>query len=318
MISGVLMNQRNWIYDVFDIPQTSYVDIGNQIREAEADPNVRAIELQVDSGGGQASNMLVDTANLIAATKKPVAAVVGDMAASAAYWLASQANTITLRGAATMVGSIGVAVQMRVSDDVIHIASTEAPNKRPDPRTDTGKTTIRRELDGIHTLFVDAVARGRGVDAGTVNRDFGRGGVLLAAEAIEAGMADSVLSAVPIPAARVKVAAMSTLTLAALRMDHPELVAEIVKAERSRVSAHLMLAEKSGAWSASAEHIKEGREADSEVIAVHTVAAMEKNSVAARVAAEPSAVPATQPSAADGMSDLDRDINATYDAHKRG
>ena len=315
MISGVLLNQRNWIYDVFDIPQTSYVDIANQLRTAEADSNVRAIELQVDSGGGQASNMLVDTANLIHAAKKPVAAIVGDMAASAAYWLASQADTISLRGAATMVGSIGVAVSVRVSDSVVHIASTDAPNKRPDPRTDAGKTVIRRELDALHELFVDAVARGRGVDAETVNRDFGRGGVLLAAEAIEAGMADRALSAVPIPAARVSVAAMSTLTLAAIRMEHPELVAEIVKAERSRVCAHLMLAKTSGAWEAAAEHIKDGREADSEVVAVHTVASMEKLNVAARVAAEPGAVPATQPptSAASG---IEADINAVYDAHQ--
>ena len=306
-INGVLLPQRNRMLDLFGVPQTSYAEIAAHIREAEGSGDIREIEFQINSPGGVAGNGLVDTAELMARMIKPNHAIVGDLAASAAYWLAAQAQTIMLAGAASSLGSIGVAVDLRVSDNQISIASTDAPRKRPDARTAKGQDDIRRELDAIHELFVAAVARGRGVDADTVNQKFGRGGVLLANAAIDAGMADTLLSAGPPVAPR---ATIATMNLETLKREHPEVFAAVlalgVQKERDRVSAHLTLATASGDIAAATAHIAEGREVDSVVTAAHTAAHMNRQTEAARVAAAappivpvPPGAPAPAPTVAD-------------------
>src|ERR1041385_7565054 len=68
---------------------TTYGDIQNQSRIADADPNVRAILLNVNSPGGETDNAF-ETAAVIASLEKPVYAVAATMAYSAAYLLASQ------------------------------------------------------------------------------------------------------------------------------------------------------------------------------------------------------------------------------------
>ena len=275
-IRGFLTSERSRLMDIFGIVHTTYADIEAQVLQAEADDGVRKIEFQVESGGGLAGNALVNAADTIFAARKPTTAVVGDLAASAAYWLASQADEVLLAGQASSVGSIGVAVNVRVNESVVSIASTDAPRKRPDATTDQGKQDIRRGLDPIHKLFVDAVARGRGVSAETVNSDFGMGGTLLAADAVSAGMADRVIRPGAGAAQHGTIAAMDLETL---RQSHPELYAECVgigiSKERSRASAHLTLAEASGEMSASVGHITSGLPvADDAVQASHLAAAI--------------------------------------------
>ena len=273
-IQGFLTKTRNRMMDIFGIPQTSFVDIRQQVRDAEADEAVSSIEFQVNSPGGNAGNQLLETAEAIRSVRKPTVAVVQDMGASAAFWLASQADEILLSGSASMVGSIGVAVDMRVDDDVFSIVSSAAPKKRPDPRTTEGQTDIRKTLNDLHALFVDAVASGRGVTAAVVNSDFGQGGLLLAAEAVEVGMADRVIRSGANVARRGTVA---TMDLDTLKTAHPELytqcVAIGVTKERGRVSGHLELADASGQMETAVVHIKAGTGvADDTVIASHTAA----------------------------------------------
>ena len=243
-IVGYLANQRNRWLDYFKVAQTSYHDLQAQVREAEADKKVKAIEFFVDSPGGQASNALIQAADVIHAVSKPTTAVVGELAASAAYWLASQADEIILSGPATAVGSIGVVVERYVDPSVVTITSTDAPEKRPDANTEQGRADIRKVLDDLHSMFVAAVSRGRGVGADAVSKSFGRGGVFLAAKAIQAGMADRVFHSGPDEAAHASIAAMDLETF---RKENPtaaaELVAEGVAKERSRVNAHLTSAD---------------------------------------------------------------------------
>jgi len=127
---------------------------------------------------------------------------IGDtgIAASAAYWILSQCNEITLERTA-MVGSIGVAcvVPKQVERDEhgyvhVDIVSTNAPNKWPDPTTESGKAKIVERLDAIEAQFLADVARGRGVSVDTVKEKFGQGDVFLGADAIKRGMADRIES----------------------------------------------------------------------------------------------------------------------------
>ncbi|WP_298061362.1 S49 family peptidase [uncultured Rikenella sp.] len=80
---------------------------GRMIREYDADPEIDAIVLNIDSPGGTVAGTEELGATIRAATK-PVVAFVNGMAASAAYWIASACRKIVAGTDTSIVGSIGV------------------------------------------------------------------------------------------------------------------------------------------------------------------------------------------------------------------
>src|SRR5690606_854253 len=61
-----------------------------------------------------------------------------------------------------------------------------------DLKTDEGKATVQEMVEDLAGVFVESVARNRGVSREKVISDFGQGGILIAKKAIAAGMADSI------------------------------------------------------------------------------------------------------------------------------
>jgi ClpP class serine protease len=147
----------------------------------------------IDSPGGQVDGLFETIAAIDAfkATGKPLK-VRASNAQSAAYALAAAAGRIEATSPASSFGSIGVAAAFVVSDKVVSVTSTDAPNKRPDVATDAGRAIVREQLDAIHELFVGAIAKGRGTTAAAVNKEFGRGATVLAGEARRRGMIDAI------------------------------------------------------------------------------------------------------------------------------
>lgn len=242
---------------------TEYGFILAALAEAEARDDVSSIALEVDSPGGYVFGV-DQVAQAIASVSKPVTAYVGDMAASAAYWLSSQADRIIATSPVSRVGSIGVAREeyddraQLEREGIAHrvYTSTDAPDKRVDTATDEGRAKVVAELDAVHEIFVRRVSEGRHVSADTVNKSFGRGGVFTAEKALAVGMIDEVLGGhlsrpVP-PASTLGVAESATATPSAkiqskesnmdeitkLKAESPEIVAALheegVKAERKR------------------------------------------------------------------------------------
>ena len=172
--------------------------LARDIQTALDDDDVKGIMLDIDSPGGVAvgpSEMAAIIRN--AADWKPVWAYVGRSCCSAAYWLASATDRIVAEKTA-MLGSIGVVSSIPVQESAdadgykqIEVVSTNAKNKRPDPRTAEGLDTIRSELDALDTEFIGAVAKYRNVSVETVKTDFGQGGVLIGDAAVAVGMADA-------------------------------------------------------------------------------------------------------------------------------
>ena len=166
---------------------------------AVASAEVKAILLDVDSPGGVISGVNEFAGKVrAAAAAKPVHAYVGGMAASAAYWIASAASEIVVEESA-MLGSIGVVMAAEVQEGLdrdgyrrFDVVSSGAPNKRPDLKTDEGIGVYRAELDALESIFVAAVAGNRKVSEAKVFADFGAGGLLIGAAAVDAGMADRV------------------------------------------------------------------------------------------------------------------------------
>ena len=83
-------------------------DIAGWIMEANAMESVAAIVLEINSPGGQVDGTEL-LGEVVRQSKKPVVAFVAGMAASAAYWVASQAREIVMESeTSSEVGSIGV------------------------------------------------------------------------------------------------------------------------------------------------------------------------------------------------------------------
>lgn len=106
-IIGPVMPRGNALYDMFGINYASSNRIGAAADRLAADEGVKQVVLLVHSPGGSTFGVPEAAAKVRAlADKKPVTAYIEYMAASAAYWIASQASTIVAAPSA-LVGSIG-------------------------------------------------------------------------------------------------------------------------------------------------------------------------------------------------------------------
>lgn len=158
------------------------------------DPAVHTVLLNVDSPGGQA-NGVAELAGMIRAAndRKPVVAYVGGSGCSGAYWLACAASEIVMHASAE-VGSIGVVMAYptpKADGKSIEFVSSVSPDKRPNVATEKGRAVVQAAVDDMADLFVESVARYRGVTVDKVLSDFGRGGYLIGSKALKAGMVDS-------------------------------------------------------------------------------------------------------------------------------
>ncbi len=100
-IEGILSANGN--------PASGYANanlIASEIKSADANPNIKAIVLEIDSPGGDVVAVNIITAAL-KNNNKPVVAWIQTLGASGAYWVASYANKIVADNYST-VGSIGV------------------------------------------------------------------------------------------------------------------------------------------------------------------------------------------------------------------
>lgn len=284
-VEGVLTEKPNWLAAFFGGGNTTYESIRSALAEAEADPNVKQVELLINSGGGQVAGMF-ETLAAEQTFSKPLVAKVKHVGASAAYAIASQADTIEAANPATRVGSIGVAVEFSVSPFSVSIASTNAPKKRPDVRTEEGRADVRAELDDLHGIFVDAIAAGRKTTIDRINAEFGEGGVLLAGEALKRGMIDRIGGT--IPATKPSASAKKQMTLADLKAQHSDVFQaakdEGANSERDRVIAHLTLGKQSGAIDVAIEAIEKGEELTASRQAQYMAAAMTTQETNARQA----------------------------------
>ena len=61
-----------------------------------------------------------------------------------------------------------------------------------EPLTEEARAAIQQDVDHYYDLFVDAVAKGRGVTAKAVRDGYGQGRMLTAKAAVEAGLANRV------------------------------------------------------------------------------------------------------------------------------
>lgn len=183
---------------------TSAERLGAMLHGMMADEALGTILLDVDSPGGTVTGVSELAGQLYAAREqgtKRIVALVNGMAASAAYWIASQAHEIVSIPSG-ITGSIGVFtahedLSKMLAEKGITVSVISAGKHKVDglpfaPLSDDHRAFMQARVDEAYAMFVKDVARGRGVSPADVRGGYGEGRALTAKDAKAAGLIDRI------------------------------------------------------------------------------------------------------------------------------
>lgn len=174
----------------------------DEIEEAITNEDVKSILLDIESPGGSVDGPF-ELSDFIYGSRgtKPIHAFANGLMASAAYLIGSAADKI-IGTQTAQIGSIGVITkhtdysrrneQAGVTKTVISSGKYKAVGSDNKPLSKEDEKYIQDKLDYFYTLFVNAVARNRGVSAETVLSDMADGRVFIGQQAIDAGLMDEI------------------------------------------------------------------------------------------------------------------------------
>jgi protease IV len=173
--------------------------ITRAFRQAEADESTAAIVFYVDSGGGSAlaSDLIWREVARIRA-KKPVVAVMGEVAASGGYYVLAHASRI-IATPMTITGSIGVVSGKAVlagfnrkyglNPETVSRGRYALTYSSDRPFDDEERALLERYNREVYDRFTQRVAEGRNLSVARVD-ELGRGRVWSGADALEHGLVD--------------------------------------------------------------------------------------------------------------------------------
>jgi len=165
------------------------------------DRQVKALILSIDSPGGSvAGGENLHDAIARVATRKPVVAVMGGLAASAGYMIAVPANRIFAREA-TLTGSIGVLLEtgevsgllgkLGINAEVIRSGPLKDEPSLVRPLSAEGKEVLQGLVNDMYDQFVGIVATGRHMDAARI-RALADGRPYSGRQALALGLIDAI------------------------------------------------------------------------------------------------------------------------------
>lgn len=212
-----VMAQKNGIINgLKSQPHTAMISIDGEIsadkfsaqdmvpllRQAFADPLAKAVMLRINSPGGspvQTQQIYTEMLRLRAKyPNKKLYAVIEDVGASGAYWLACGADEI-YADRTSIVGSIGVVLSSFGFVDAMHKLGierrlyTSGENKGMldpfSPRNPKQDAMLQSDLNLAHELFIDVVKKSRG-DRLKISNDMFSGRFWLGIDAKKLGLID--------------------------------------------------------------------------------------------------------------------------------
>lgn len=181
---------------------TGYDWIRQGFLTAVADPEVRAIVLDIDSPGGEVAGCfdLVDTI-FEARGAKPVHAILSENAYSAAYALASAADRISVprTGGTGSIGVIwmhvdwsGALAEYGIKVTFITYGDRKADGHPEIPLSKEAQTRFQADVDTMGDLFVETVARNRNLPVTEVRGT--QAATFLGQQGVDLGLADAVMA----------------------------------------------------------------------------------------------------------------------------
>jgi protease-4 len=175
--------------------------IVRELNEHRDNPSVRAVVIRVNSPGGVVAptQEIYSAIQRVRKSGKPVVASLGSVAASGGYYVATAADLI-YASPGTLTGSIGVIMQVanvegllkKVGVDFVVVKAGHYKDIGSFARAMTAeeRRILQALLDDVYNQFVDAVARGRKLDRGTVE-SFADGRVVSGQQAKQLKMIDA-------------------------------------------------------------------------------------------------------------------------------
>jgi len=173
--------------------------IVNALINASNNPDINAIVLVIDSGGGS-PEAADEITQIIASIHKPIYSLIRSQGASAAYLIAAATNAIYAYRSSE-IGSIGVTDSYLSHDkqnadkglQFISLSSgqfkdTSNPDK---PLTEADKGLIMRDVHVLFDIFVASIAKDRGLSTSTVYA-LADGSTMLGDMALQNGLIDNV------------------------------------------------------------------------------------------------------------------------------
>jgi signal peptide peptidase SppA len=196
-IRGAIMK-----YDYCGSPGTT--SMSRLLKEADANQNITAHILLIDSPGGAADGTL-NLSESIKSLNKPVYAFIDGMCASAAYWIASASKEIYTSGPLDMVGSIGTYLTLydyreylaNEGIKVIEIYATKSTDKNADYKAalDNNDKLIKKNLiDPFNEAFLNGVKTNRSQKQNFNAEEVLTGKVFLSADAQKYGLTDGTMT----------------------------------------------------------------------------------------------------------------------------
>jgi len=171
----------------------------NELKRFKEAPWIKAIVVRIDSpGGAVAPTQEIFDELQKTGKKKPLIASMGSMATSGGYYVASACEKI-IANPGTLTGSIGVIMQLSNVEELMKKVGVKGYNIKSgvnkdigspfQPLSPEGKEILQSLVDNVHSQFVSAVAKGRGMNEAQV-RKLADGRVFSGAQAKELGLVD--------------------------------------------------------------------------------------------------------------------------------
>ncbi len=195
-ITGLITTGDGDILSGIGTKSQSIVDL---IEKADKSSKIKAILLEIDSGGG-APVASDEIAQAVKSANKTIIAVIREKGASGAYWIASAADKI-YANRMSMTGSIGVRASSIGIAGLMQDYNVTYRRLVSGQFKDTGtpfkkmtlaeKAKYQKLIDDLHEIFIKDVAENRGMKYDQVKK-LADGFVILGQKAKEVGLIDEI------------------------------------------------------------------------------------------------------------------------------
>lgn len=193
-VCGTLVEKSSWLDAASGL--LSYESLTSLLNLAASDARVKGVLMVFDSPGGEVTGMF-EAANAMASFPKPILASINYCGCSAAYLLASQADSIWVTES-SVTGSIGVIAQhmetsrwdaaVGIKYTTIFAGARKNDGNPHEPLSEGAQAAIQNDVNAVMDRFVAYVAKGRGVDEESIRAT--QAAIYRGEAAIEMGLAD--------------------------------------------------------------------------------------------------------------------------------
>ena len=190
-ISGIISRHADMLASFLGMGSAAIENIAKDFQSLLDNDEVKSIILDFDTPGGAITGVN-ELAEIIYKARgiKPIKAYVTGMACSAGYFLAAACDEIIIDEMG-QVGSIGVMrVVSKSNEKSVIFKSSQSPMKNVEAESELGKAEYQSKVDYLASIFIDKVAKYRGITSDEVINRGNKGGVLVGAVAVTAGLAD--------------------------------------------------------------------------------------------------------------------------------